>query len=129
MAICKHQASVGVAWLELSNGQFQVEEASGIEAMHNIIARVSPAELICDSAEAHHILKDVAIPITKQPTEHFAYASCRRLLLDQLQCADLTAYGMDDMKAAQRAEGHYFTIFTQPKKQFTHQYHTHVNKQ
>jgi DNA mismatch repair protein MutS len=121
MAVCKHQASVGVAWLELSNGQFQVEEANGIEAMHNIIARVSPAELICDTAEAHHLLKDVTIPMAKQPTEHFAYASCRRLLLDQLQCTDLTAFGMDEMKAVQRAAGallHY--VHLTQKSQLAH---------
>ena len=105
MSICRRQQTIGVAWLELANSTFMVEQIDEPQKIVDIIARVSPAEIIMEESKITEEIKQCAIPITVRPAACFAPKSCRQLLLEQFQSHDLNGFGIEKLDIAQQSAG------------------------
>lgn len=113
MSIFSHQQLVGIAWLELANGRFMVEQINDQQKIIDVIARVAPAELIVEEAQVTEEIRQTALPLTIRAASCFATKSCRQLLLEQFQSQDLTGFGLEKLIVAQRAAGallHYLHV-------------------
>jgi DNA mismatch repair protein MutS len=104
-ALCRLEGVYGFACLDLSSGRFAVQEISTLEAVQGEIGRLDPAELLFP--------EDLPLPsalagrkgLTRRPPWHFDPASARRRLLEQFGIRDLSAFGCEDLPAAQAAAG------------------------
>jgi len=103
LAIAHHEDQFGLAYIDLSNGRFVVQQPGDWQSLVNELERLHPAEiLIADDAEFN--LADT-IPITKRPAWHYDASSAHELLQKQLGTRDLSGYGCDDMPVAVMAAG------------------------
>tara|TARA_A200000113_G_scaffold218479_1_gene226046 strand:- start:1718 stop:4309 length:2592 start_codon:yes stop_codon:yes gene_type:complete len=121
MSIFCHQQSIGIAWLELANGRFMVEQISDQKKIIDVIARVGPAELVMEESQVTEEIRQLSLPLTVRSAACFAAKSCRQLLLEQLQSQDLTGFGCEQLVVAQRAAGallHY--VHVTQKSQLRH---------
>lgn len=83
----------GVAWLNLSTGEFKVTEAVGNTALQSLVARVAPTEVLVPSRQI--------TPINNpEPTElddlQFEPSVAERDLKQHFQVHDLSGFGLDD---------------------------------
>src|SRR5690554_5047491 len=46
LALCRHKATIGLAWLDLSSGRFSLMELASDDALRAEIARLRPAEVL-----------------------------------------------------------------------------------
>ena len=106
LAFIRTKQDVGIAWFELASGRFMVDVVSNDAALFQVIARVSPAEILCRDHDKQCLRDAMPQMITSvQPDESFHYQSARRLLLSHFQTQDLSGYGIESLPAAQQAAG------------------------
>jgi DNA mismatch repair protein MutS len=95
-SVCGADGRFGLAWLDLSAGQFSVMEVAGLAALEAEIERLRPAELLApDGAEpplgapafGRERLWRLRAPW------HFEIDSARRALAEQFQTRDLDGFG------------------------------------
>jgi DNA mismatch repair protein MutS len=100
----------GLAWLDLSTGEFLVEDVP-TELLPDAVARVDPAELLVpeswlDGGGLAPALREVLV---QDPVAHpdwtFERGSGRRALLEQLGTHDLEGFGCEDVGPALGAAG------------------------
>lgn len=99
----QHNKSFGLACIDLSNGRFIVQQVDSIEALHNEVERLYPAEILIN--EDTNIRLSDKYSITKRAPWHFDEENARNLIQKQLGTKDLSGYGCDDMPAAITAAG------------------------
>ena len=98
--------TVGLAWFELSSGAFYVDSVNGTAEMSQVIARVNPAEILCCESDRSEVLAYFpTMPISIQSKESFHKSAARRLLLEQFQTHDLSAFGIESLPECQQAAG------------------------
>ncbi|MEE9142813.1 MAG: DNA mismatch repair protein MutS [Gammaproteobacteria bacterium] len=92
---------VGLAWLDLSRGEFSVMEVDGDSALAAELERLKPAELL--------LAEDVPWPFEKnaleRPPWHFDLDANTRLLCEQFGTRDLSGFGCAELPAAIAAAG------------------------
>ena len=104
-ALCRLGGGYGFACLDLSSGRFTVQELPYFEAVLGEIGRLDPAELLFP--------EDFPLPaalasrkgLTRRPPWHFDPASARERILAQFGTHDLSAFGCEELPAAQAAAG------------------------
>lgn len=104
-AIAQTASNFGLAWLDLTNGRFFLQEVPSEEQLLSELERLDPAELLVD--EDWHLpaaLKERP-GITKRPSWHFDSKSARALLLKQFQTQDLAGFGCEHLDLAIAAAG------------------------
>ena len=125
LSIVFKQTTVGVSWLDFSNGTFCCDEYQNADQVKDCLAQVNPAEIICDEQQLSKIqaLKPSA-PITKRPSSDFNPKSAKRLLLEQFQTQDLRSFDCESIPSATSAAGALlaYCLITQNKKI------NHINK-
>jgi DNA mismatch repair protein MutS len=132
-AAVEHDGVVGVAFADLSTGEFRATEFSGTGARAHFqeeIQRMSPSEVllpaVSDSADrngSHQaargtsrscaapvlamLRRDSGPPVTQTPIEEWVFQEdyAGRLLRDQFRVASLAGYGLQDRRAATTAAG------------------------
>lgn len=81
----------GVAWINLSTSEFNVSEVQSLQALHALLARIQPAELlVADSI-------DIPVPnATTTPLDPVKFESSlgERSLLQHFQTQDLSGFGL-----------------------------------
>lgn len=92
----------GLAWLDLSAGQFAVTEAASWEAVTAELGRLKPAEVLV-SEEASSALQD--LKGVRRPPWQFQEEAGRRAVLEQLGTRDLSGFGAEDLTLALGAAG------------------------
>jgi DNA mismatch repair protein MutS len=96
--------SIGLAWLELSSGRFNVIEATGMEALSAELERLKPAELLV-SEQASSLLPHLNTRVRERPIWHFDLDASTRALCEQFGTRDLAGFGVENRVAAIRAAG------------------------
>jgi DNA mismatch repair protein MutS len=102
----------GVALVDLSTGEFDVAEYSGVEGLASLRAEISvlrPREIVVASAvDARALLPEIeqhGVPVTEIDGWHFELESARQTLLDQLRVSGLEGFGLERRQAAVCAGG------------------------
>ncbi|MDR0737226.1 MAG: DNA mismatch repair protein MutS [Zoogloeaceae bacterium] len=103
MALTRQRQRLGLAWLNLANGDFTLAE---IDAAHlpATLERIRPAEILLPES------LDIALPAgrmaqTRRPEWHFAADTARRLLRAHFQVQSLAAFGAENLELAVAAAG------------------------
>ncbi|MDH3614179.1 MAG: DNA mismatch repair protein MutS [Gammaproteobacteria bacterium] len=107
---------IGIAWLDLAGGRFQLTEVPDIEALGGEIERLRPAELIVDEDQ---ILGDSfknGIRVTRRPPWHFELDSATRLLCAQFGTRDLSGFGCEGFSRGIAAAGALMQYVTDTQK-------------
>ncbi len=95
----------GLAWLDLSSGQFTVMEVRERDAVGDELARLRPAELLLSEEFTDPVLLAERAGIRRLPPWHFEAPSAVRLLTAQLGVRDLAGYGCEQLYTAVAAAG------------------------
>ena len=102
LAVCKHRATWGLAWLGLASGQLGLTEC-GERELPGWLARLSPAELLHDGSGLPDALLQAHAARTARPPWQFDSALGERKLRAQLQVASLQGYNAQDLPVAHAA--------------------------
>ena len=99
VAISEQNKRFGMAALDVSSGDFSVQELDNIGAVQAEVARLQPAEMLLseDSAIAS-LFKDRAV--TQRAPWFFDADSCRAMLLEHFGTQHLKAFGCDALPVA-----------------------------
>ncbi len=97
--------TIGIAWLDLAGGRFQLTEVPSAEAMRAEIERLRPAELIVDEDQPFEAELRDDLRVTRRPPWHFELDSARRLLCAQFGTRDLSGFGCDGFPRGVAAAG------------------------
>lgn len=92
---------IGLAWMNLANGDFKCCECKPEELDLNL-GRIAPAELICQESQATLELKAT---ISTVPIWHFELDNATDTLLTHFAIDNIGAFGLDNMPLATRAAG------------------------
>ena len=90
-------ALYGLAWIEISTGQFYAARVSR-SRLSDEIARIAPSECLVPDGSDHVIenyLRE-SMMVTARPTFEFAEADSRKALESQLKTASLDGFGFED---------------------------------
>jgi len=108
--------AVGVAWLDLAGGRFQLTEVPDIDAMRDEIERLRPAELIVDEDQPLQDSFRESVRVTRRPPWHFELDSANRLLCAQFGTRDLSGFGCDELPRGIIAAGALMQYVTDTQK-------------
>ena len=104
-ALFQKDGGYGLAWMELSSGNFSIAECSGIEELQGELQRLRPAELLVgEGARLPEALPD-APAIHERRGWQFSASSARRGLQDQFRVHTLDGFGVEGMDRALAAAG------------------------
>jgi DNA mismatch repair protein MutS len=102
----------GLAVADLSTGSFAVSEFRGAKARHQLreeLSRLQPAELILPEelalSPADILDPDIGATATRLGADDFRHRLAYERLLRQFGAKDLSGFGAEEMKLAQRAGG------------------------
>lgn len=108
-AVTSLNGTVGLAWLELSTGDFQACDIPP-ERLADELSRLAPAELICAEREAPQLKEPLARlntppALTSRPDWTFDLSSAWTVLTRHFQVSTLNGFGFDDGQACLAAAG------------------------
>ena len=102
-------ATLGVALLDLSTGEFSAAEyagADGVQSLGDEMAVIKPREIVVAAdGERPAFIAASGLPVTPVDSWTFDDESARRTLLDQLRAGGLEGFGLDRRPAAVSAAG------------------------
>jgi DNA mismatch repair protein MutS len=101
-AVCAQSERFGLAWMELSSGEFAVLETARAGELQSELARLRPAELL--APEGFNAVPWESPPQSRPPWQ-FEPGSARRLLTQQFGTRDLRGFGCEDLAAGIAAAG------------------------
>jgi DNA mismatch repair protein MutS len=102
-AVALDRKLAGLAWLNLSSGEFRVIEVAA-RNLHDELQRIGATEvLVADDAAPELGNQDAAV--TRLPAWQFDLDAARRRLHEHFHVADLAGFGCDDMHLAIVAAG------------------------
>ncbi len=104
-AVAADGETIGIAWLDLAGGRFQMTEVPGPDALRAEIERLRPAELIIDEDQPFDGEWRENLRVTRRPPWHFELDSARRLLCAQFGTRDLSGFGCDGFPRGVAAAG------------------------
>lgn len=93
---------IGIAWMNLASGQFQVYECEK-HLLDAQLSRLQPAELL--HAEQHRFTYPDAQSQVALPDWHFAPDNALQVLLDHFQIDSVSGFGLDELPWATYAAG------------------------
>ena len=99
-AVAEVRGKLGLAWVELSTGEFSLAEVARLE-LADEVARLAPAEILVNetSLDAPWLRALRAItnaPITSRPSWDFQAEQARSALHEQFQTKSLAGFGVED---------------------------------
>ncbi len=109
-AICQRKDGIGLAYCELSTGEFRVAELPDLASVLNELARVSPAETIAPSHQ-EEVFRGVA-GVNFLDGYIFEPEPAAEVLLEHFKVHSLDGFGVAEMRAAVGSAGallHYLT--------------------
>ncbi len=102
LAIHKHRATFGLAWLGLASGQLGLTEC-GERELPSWLARLAPAEVLHDGSELPLAVAQAKTARTARPVWQFDSPLGERKLREQLQVASLQGFNAQDLPVAHAA--------------------------
>jgi DNA mismatch repair protein MutS len=126
-AIAPGSSGAGVAWLDLSTGEFRVLELSApwTDAVRDELLRIEPREILVPDEETERLratIGPIVAAITPVPASTFHRAAAHALLLGHFRVASLAGFGCDDKPLAVSAAGALlqYVADTQPGASLCH---------
>lgn len=97
-AVARRGERCGLAYVDVSTGDFQVVEVEGREALLRELSRVSPKEiLVADEQETSWISQGITgVAVTVMDESAFDLARCRERLLEHFRLYSLESFGIGD---------------------------------
>ena len=110
VAVCPDKKSTGLAWLDLSTGEFRLAEIASPEHLADQLARLQPSELLIPD----HLAAVPAFSLPATPHDAFAFElnQATDLLLEHFGVQSLDGFGCTVLPHGTRAAGallHYIT--------------------
>lgn len=105
IALHAKEQHFGIAVLDMSGGRFLLLEVAGEEALASELARLKPAELLISEDWQLTWLPDYQHQIRRRAPWEFDLETAKRLLIEQMQTHDLSAFGCDALMIALCAAG------------------------
>ncbi len=102
LAVAASMQRCGLAWLNLSSGEFRVCEVSP-EKLASTIERIRPAEIVL--AEGSELPFTPEAALTRQPAWHFDAEAATRELCAHFKTVSLSAFGADGLRLGIAAAG------------------------
>ena len=102
LAVHKHRATWGLAWLGLASGSLGLTEC-GERELGTWLARLSPAEILHDGSTLPDAVLQTRAARTARPEWQFESALGERKLREQLQVASLQGFNAQDVPVAHAA--------------------------
>jgi len=104
LALCKDKMNFGIAYLDLSSGNFLLQTCNSFDEFHNELERM------IIFADEDNLDSDLTLLIEKYshksiPDWHFDYQSCVTALCKQFGTQDLSGYGCNEHPLAVAAAG------------------------
>ena len=128
LAINPDKKKTGIAWADLSTGEFVIHEIFP-KILSDEIARIKPVECLLPDCEQtqnfelteekitlEKLLQSFNIAITYRPTWFFDKSSSQKLLTDHFQVNTLEGYGCENMKKSVGAAGALLKYFEETQK-------------
>ncbi len=105
VAIHQDEQHFGLAYFNMSSGEFKIISCDSIEALKTEVARLNPAEiLVNETAELPTTLRQHP-GLRRRPVWEFSLASAQKQLCEQFNTKNLQAFGVDDQELALCAAG------------------------
>ena len=98
LALTADRATVGLAWVNLANGELRVAEIAP-QQLATELKRIAPAEILIADAQAERPELE-GYAVTRLSDWHFDIDAGRKALLEQLGAASLDGYGCGDLGLA-----------------------------
>jgi DNA mismatch repair protein MutS len=105
LALDAEEDQFGIATLDITNGQFNILEIQGKEALFSELERIRPAEILINENSDHDKLLEGKSGVRRRPPWEFELNSAARLLTQQFQIQDLASFGIHDLPLAISAAG------------------------
>ena len=110
VAVCPDKKSTGLAWLDLSTGEFRLAEIASPEHLADQLARLQPSELLIPD----HLAAVPAFSLPATPHDAFAFElnQATDVLLEHFGVQSLDGFGCTGLPHGTRAAGallHYIT--------------------
>ena len=110
-AVIAEDDRAGLAWVDLSTGQFEVEDMER-ERIADVLASLDPAELLVAETEAEssggladRLRHETGAMMTTRPDWTFGREAARRTLLEHFAVRSLEGFGCDDLGLSLCAAG------------------------
>lgn len=105
-AICTANDRYGVAFLDVTTGEFQVAEDCG-EAVLKLLDAFAPKELLVPKGGRDAVLQSAGSRLYAYPVDDWAFTDdlARERLLRQFGTSSMKGFGIEDLKLGQRAAG------------------------
>ena len=114
LAVCEFKNVWGLAYLELSSGQFKVFEVNSLNDVDQQISRIRPSEILYPETitppESWH-----QYSLTKRPEWEFDYKSGYNLLLEEFKTSNLIGFGCQTFTGAISSSGALLNYLKQIK--------------
>jgi DNA mismatch repair protein MutS len=104
LALCVHEAVLGLAWLNLAAGQLRVLETSAQNLLSEM-ERLQPSEILLPESLACAELQGKNWALKRLPLWQFDHDSAINNLTRQFETRDLSGFGCGDLSAALCAAG------------------------
>lgn len=102
-AVVFEEGRVGLAFADITTGEFQTTLLPNRRAMEDELARLSPAELLIPDSQDGFFAE--ALTVSKLPDWRFESGKARQTLLNHFGVSSLDAYGCEGKPLAYRAAG------------------------
>ncbi len=104
LALHHEKDCFGLAWLELSRGQFEISELDSLDAVQAELARLCPAEILINGEmRVPEYLKE--FHVNKRPPWDFNLSSAQKILQQQFKVSTLKAFDCEHLPLALIAAG------------------------
>ena len=106
----------GVAFLDLSSGDFYINEGDGIDYILTEIQRTTPAEILYNEDLKNKDLFSNIKSSRRRPNWDFEFSTAYKLLCTQFKTKDLAGFGVDEAHIALGAAGCVFNYVKETQK-------------
>ncbi len=104
LSIAVHENSIGLAWLNLANGEFRLRQCATAH-LQSELERIRPAEIVMGEGHAHLISAHNKVSVKRLADWQFNFDSAYKALTQQFQTRDLAGFGCEECHAAVAAAG------------------------
>ncbi len=99
------KSTVGIATLNISSGQITVMEVSSMDAAHDELERIKPAEILISEEFRNLPLIADRTGVKTQPPWYFELDTATRIITAQFKTKDIAGFGCEAMPCAIQATG------------------------
>ncbi len=106
LSLCIRKDRVGVAFSDVSTGEFYVYEFKGVQRIQDELGRIAPREiLIAEANQLAGVSQALGVLVTQLPEDDFEYARAGKVLAAHFGAKNIHELDLSDVKLAASAAG------------------------